>query len=189
MLHLLRWRAASFSSPYCGRMTATVDDEEVHIRRDADLAVLTGDGALHGVDGRPRPRSIARLFRQAELVHLQLAALGVRRLRSGCRTACLRRLDRTGFSGSSVQMHATSPGRDEAGHVVNVAVGLIGVDTVPQPDDLLAPQIAAELLLQYPGGSAPGSVPGTAGTSPWSAQCPRPSTWMDPPSSTKSSVR
>ena len=28
-----------------------VDDQEVHIRRDADLAVLTRDSALHGVDG------------------------------------------------------------------------------------------------------------------------------------------
>ena len=30
---------------------AAVDDEEVHIRRDADLAVLTGNGAFHSVDG------------------------------------------------------------------------------------------------------------------------------------------
>ena len=28
-----------------------VDDQKVHIRRDADLAVLAGDGALHSVDG------------------------------------------------------------------------------------------------------------------------------------------
>ena len=59
---------------------AAVDDEEVHIRRDGDLAVLARDGALHGVDRR-RALQQAGLLRQAELVHLQPAALGVRRLR------------------------------------------------------------------------------------------------------------
>ena len=59
-----------------------VDDEKVHIRGDADLAVFPGGGALHGVDGL-RPLQIAGLFRQAQLVHRQAAALGIGGLAQG----------------------------------------------------------------------------------------------------------
>ena len=102
-----RTARASFSSPYLGQDHAAVDDEEVHIRRDADLAVLTGDGALHGVDGLGSLQPTG-LTGQAQLMHLQPPTLGVGGLRQGA-VGVLRRLIE-GLSLSSVQIQATSPG-------------------------------------------------------------------------------
>lgn len=124
-----------------------VDDEKVHIRGDADLAVFPGGGALHGVDGLC-PLQIAGLFRQAQLVHRQAAALGIGGLAQGAE-GVLGRLIEGVLRVLGPDARHLSRGH-EAGHVVNMAVGLIGVDTVPQPDDLLAPQIAAELFFNIP---------------------------------------
>ena len=81
-------------------------------------------------------------------MHRQAAALGVGGLAQGAE-GVLGRLIEGVLRVLGPDARHLSRGH-EAGHVVNMAVGLIGVDTVPQPDDLLAPQIAAELFFNIP---------------------------------------
>ena len=104
-----------------------VDDQEVHIRGDAHLAVLAGDRPLDGVD-RLRPFEQARLLRQAELMHLQAAALGVGRLTERTEDVLRLLIKRMVLVLCPDAGHLARP--DEAGHVVDVAVRLVGVDAV-----------------------------------------------------------
>ena len=153
-LHLLHGKRVVFIA-VLRQDDAAVDDEEVHIRRDGDLAVCARERALHGVDRR-RALKQARPLRQAELVHLQPAPPGIRRLRErvvGVVRGLVKRVLRV------VRPDARDLARtDEAGHVVDVAVGLVGVDAVAQPEDLFAAEIVAEHMLDRAavhGGVAP----------------------------------
>ena len=85
---------------------------------------------------------------QAQLVHRQPPALGVGGLAQGAE-GVLGRLIK-GVLRVLGPDAGHLPRGHEAGHVVNVAVGLVGVDAVPQPDDLFAPQIVAELFFDIP---------------------------------------
>ena len=77
-------------------------------------------------------------------MHLQPPALGVGGLRQGA-VGVLRRL----IEGVVLVLRPNTghlPRRHEAGHIVDMAVGLVGVDAIPEPQHLLAAQILAQLL-------------------------------------------
>ena len=78
-------------------------------------------------------------------MHLQLAAFGICRLREQLIRIARRLIERVL---RVVRPDARDLARaDEAGHVVDVAVGLLGVDAVAQPEHLLAAEIVAEHAL------------------------------------------
>ncbi len=55
----------SFSSPYCGTMSAAVNYEKIHVGCNADIAILAGDSALNAVDAKSAFGHVS--FRHAEL--------------------------------------------------------------------------------------------------------------------------
>ena len=89
-------------------------------------------------------------------MHLQAASLGIGCLRERVIRVARRLVKRVL---RVVRPDAGDLARaDEAGHVVDVAVGLVGVDAVAQPEDLLAAEIVAEHMLDRAavhGGVAP----------------------------------
>jgi len=142
-LHLLH-RQSVVLVAVLGENDGAVDNQEVHVRGNGNLAILSGNGSLHRVDGG-RALQQAGLFGQAQLVYLQLAALGIRSFAQsfvGGLCLLIERILR--ILGPNAGHLA---GGDEAGHVVDMTVGLVGIDAVLDPDDLLAVQVVAQHLL------------------------------------------
>ena len=100
---------------------------------------------VHKVDRvRLLLRHEARLFRHGELVHLELAALSVRRVRQ--RLVDLMALAVEGIVGVVSPNAGHHARRDERSAVVDMPVGHLRVDPLLDPDDLLDAQVLFKFL-------------------------------------------
>ena len=86
-----------------------------------------------------------RVHRHAELVDLHLAALGVNGVGKGLVDSMALLVERIlGIVGPDAGHDARS---DERSDIIDVAVGLLGVDALLNPDDLLDTQVILEVLV------------------------------------------
>ena len=128
---------------------AVVGHEVVHVGGDQRLVGDARLGVLVGVDGVAGGLvHVQRLHGHAELVDLQLAALGVNRVGEGLVGGVALLVERVlGVVGPDADHDARG---DEGGDVVDVAVGLLGVDALLDPDDLLDAEVVLEVLGHVP---------------------------------------
>ena len=124
----------------------TVDGQEVEVARLEGVVGRSRQAALDGVDALGLLRGhVDGGARHDHLVNLEPAASGVRR---GAQRLVGSLAGLVELVGGVVGPHAADlSGRAEAGDVIHVAVGLVGVDAVLDPDDLLDAQVLLELLL------------------------------------------
>ena len=103
-------------------------------------------GVLVGVDGVAGGLvHEQRVHRHAELVDLHLAALGVNGVGKGLVDSMALLVERIlGIVGPDAGHDARS---DERSDIIDVAVGLLGVDALLNPDDLLDTQVILEVLV------------------------------------------
>ena len=125
---------------------AVVGHEVVHVGGDQRLVGDARLGVLVGVDGVAGGLvHEQRVHGHAELVDLHLAALGVNGVGEGLVGGVALLVERIlGIVGPDAGHDARS---DERGDVVDVAVGLLGVDALLDPDDLLDTQVILEVLV------------------------------------------
>ena len=123
-----------------------VGDQVVHVGRDQRLVGDARLGVLVGVDGVAGGLvHEQRVHGHAELVDLHLAALGVNGVGEGLVGSVALLVERIlGIVGPDAGHDARG---DERGDVVDVAVGLLGVDALLDPDDLLDTQVILEVLI------------------------------------------
>ena len=125
---------------------AVVDDEEVHVGGDERLVGHARLGVLVDVDGvAGRLVHEEGLGRHDELGHLELAAGGVSGVGEGLVRGARLVVERVVGVVRPDAEHLA--GSHEAGDVVDVAVGLLGVDAVLDPDDLRDVEVLLELVL------------------------------------------
>ena len=123
-----------------------VGDQVVHVGSDQRLVGNARLGVLVGVDGVAGSLvHEQRVHGHAELVDLQLAALGVNGVGEGLVDSVALLVERIlGIVGPDASHDARS---DERSDVIDVAVGLLGVDALLDPDDLLDTQVILEVLV------------------------------------------
>ena len=123
-----------------------VGDQVVHVRGDQRLVGDARLGVLVGVDGVAGSLvHEQRVHGHAELVDLHLAALSVNGVGEGLVGSVALLVERIlGIVGPDAGHDARS---DERGDVIDVAVGLLGVDALLDPDDLLDTQVILEVLV------------------------------------------
>ena len=123
-----------------------VGDQVVHVGSDQRLVGNARLGVLVGVDGVAGSLvHEQRVHGHAELVDLQLAALGVNGVGEGLVGSVALIIERVlGIVGPDAGHDARG---DERSDVIDVAVGLLGVDALLDPDDLLDTQVILEVLV------------------------------------------
>ena len=123
-----------------------IGDQVVHVRSDQRLVGNARLGVLVGVDGIAGSLiHEQRVHGHAELVDLHLAALGVNGVGEGLVDSVALLVERIlGVVGPDASHDARS---DERSDVIDVAVGLLGVDALLDPDDLLDTQVILEVLV------------------------------------------
>ena len=123
-----------------------VGDQVVHVGGDQRLVGNARLGVLVGVDGVAGSLvHEQRVHGHAELVDLHLAALGVNGVGEGLVDGVALLVERIlGIVSPDAGHDARS---DECGDIIDVTVGLLGVDALLDPDDLLDTQVILEVLV------------------------------------------
>ena len=123
-----------------------VGDQVVHVGGDQRLVGNARLGVLVGIDGVAGSLvHVQRVHRHTELVDLHLAALGVNGVGEGLVDSVALLVERIlGIVGPDASHDARS---DERSDIIDVAVGLLGVDALLNPDDLLDTQVILEVLV------------------------------------------
>ena len=124
---------------------AAVDDEEVEVGRGGLVAGPPRDRALGAVDAPGLVLGDLHDRRHRHGDDLERAALRVGGLAQHAQVVLQELVAPVVLVLGDGGQHDAGP--HEAGDVVDVAVGLVGVDALGQPDDLLDVQVVAQVLL------------------------------------------